>query len=61
MYFIIDFKNEEELLSHLNLRYQQAVEDKSVAPITQVQDLLSVVDTFVKSNVNPGVSKTSAN
>lgn len=61
MYFIIDFKNEEELLSHLNLRYQQAVEDKSVALITQVQDLLSVVDTFVKSNVNTGVSKTSAN
>ncbi|XP_060770714.1 treslin isoform X2 [Neoarius graeffei] len=50
------FKNEEELLSHLNLRYQQAVENKSVAPITQVQDLLSVVDTFVKSNVNTGAS-----
>lgn len=61
MYFIVDFKNEEEMLSHLNLRYQQAVEDKSVAVFTQVQDLLSVVDTFVKSNVNTGVSKTYTN
>ncbi|MCI4381888.1 hypothetical protein PGIGA_G00257280 [Pangasianodon gigas] len=50
------FKNEEELLSHLNLRYQQAVEDKSVALITQVQELLSVVETFTKSNVNTGAS-----
>ncbi|XP_058264470.1 treslin isoform X2 [Hemibagrus wyckioides] len=50
------FKNEEELLSHLNLRYQQAVEDKSILLITQVQDLLSVVETFIKNNVDKGPS-----
>ncbi|GAA6091465.1 treslin [Tachysurus ichikawai] len=44
MYFI----NKDELLSHLTLGYQQAVEDKSVGLITYVQDLLSVVETFIK-------------
>ncbi|KAF7702015.1 treslin isoform X2 [Silurus meridionalis] len=52
----LHFKNEEELLSHLSLRYQQAVEDKSVTLVTQVQDLLSVVESFVKSNVTTGAS-----
>lgn len=61
MGFFVDFKNEEELLSHLNLRYQQAVEDKSIALITLVQDLLSVVETFLKNNVDKGVSKTHHN
>ncbi|KAF4081418.1 hypothetical protein AMELA_G00161220 [Ameiurus melas] len=49
------FKNEEELLSHLNLRYQQAVEHKSLAVIAQVQDLLSVVETFI-DNIDTGAS-----
>ncbi|KAM9495457.1 treslin [Clarias gariepinus] len=52
----MNFKNEEELLSHLSLRYQQAVEDKSVTLITQVQGLLSVVETFIKSNIDTGAS-----
>lgn len=57
----LGFKNEEELLSYLNLRYQQAVEHKSVSLITHVQDLLSVVETFINSNISTEVSKTCTN
>ncbi|XP_036432110.1 LOW QUALITY PROTEIN: treslin [Colossoma macropomum] len=50
------FKNEEELLSHLKLGYQQAVEDRSLSLFGQVQNLLSVVKTFLKSNTHTEVS-----
>ncbi|TSK13370.1 Treslin [Bagarius yarrelli] len=50
------FQNEEELLSYLNLKYQQAVEDKTIALITQVRDLLSVVETFSKNNTDAGAT-----
>lgn len=61
MYFIVDFINKDELLSHLTLGYQQAVEDKSVGLITYVQDLLSVVETFIKIHFDTEVSKTDHN
>ncbi|XP_072529843.1 treslin [Salminus brasiliensis] len=48
----ISFKSEEELLSHLKLKYQQAVEDKSLPLHSQVQDLFSVVKTFTRSNAD---------
>lgn len=58
---LLGFKSEEELLSHLNLRYHQAVEDKSVTLITHVQDLLSLVETFINSNISTEVSMTYPN
>lgn len=53
--FVTDFKNEKELVSHLKLRYQQSVEDRSVALNNQVQDLLSVVKTFISNNSDTDV------
>ncbi|XP_026856744.2 treslin [Electrophorus electricus] len=50
------FKSEEELLSHLKLSYQQAVEDKSAPLLTQVQGLLSLVMTFMRSNTGAEAS-----
>ncbi|XP_076863493.1 treslin [Brachyhypopomus gauderio] len=52
----IHFKSEEELLSHLKLRYQQAVEDKSIPLLTQVQGLLSLVTSFMKSHADAQAS-----
>ncbi|XP_043083123.1 treslin isoform X2 [Puntigrus tetrazona] len=42
--------SEEELLSHLGLAYQKAVENRSVSVPSQVQDMLSVVKAFIKTN-----------
>ncbi|XP_007244308.3 treslin isoform X1 [Astyanax mexicanus] len=46
------FKSEEEMLSHLKLRYQQAVEDKSLPLRTQVQDVFSMVKTYTKKHTD---------
>ncbi|XP_017554944.1 treslin isoform X1 [Pygocentrus nattereri] len=50
------FKNEEDLLSHLKLGYQQAVEDRSLSLFGEVQNLLSVVKSFIKSHTHAEVS-----
>lgn len=47
----LHFSSEEELLSHLELTYQQAVENRTTSVLSQVQDLLSVVKSFLKSNM----------
>ncbi|XP_066525723.1 treslin [Hoplias malabaricus] len=49
---LIYFKCEEELLSHLKLKYQQAVEDWNFPVLGHVQNLLSVVKTFIKCSTN---------
>ncbi|XP_067292902.1 treslin isoform X2 [Pseudorasbora parva] len=46
------FSSEEELLSHLGLAYQKALENRSVSVPSQVQDLLSVVKAFFKTNTD---------
>lgn len=46
------FSSEEELLSHLGLTYQKALENRSVSVPSQVQDLLSVVKAFIKTNTD---------
>ncbi|KAK9952396.1 hypothetical protein ABG768_018238 [Culter alburnus] len=50
------FSSEEELLSHLGLTYQKAVENRCVSVPSQVQDLLSVVKAFIKTNTDVEVS-----
>ncbi|KAI4902695.1 hypothetical protein NFI96_028969 [Prochilodus magdalenae] len=50
------FKSEEELISHLKVRYQQTVEDRTLSLFGQVQNLFSVVKTFIKSNSHAEVS-----
>ncbi|KAK7121407.1 hypothetical protein R3I93_022486 [Phoxinus phoxinus] len=50
------FSSEEELLSHLGLTYQKAVENRSVSVPSQVQDLLSFVKSFIKTNTDVEVS-----
>lgn len=57
MNYFTAFKSEEELSSHLKLRYQQAVEDRSLPLLVQVQNFLSVVKTFIKSNSDVEVSE----
>lgn len=52
-----DFSSEEELLSHLGLTYQKAVENRCVSVPSQVQDLLSVVKAFIKTNTDVEVSQ----
>lgn len=52
-----DFSSEEELLSHLGLTYQKAVENRSVSVPSQVQDLLSFVKAFIKTNTYVEVSQ----
>lgn len=47
---LLHFSSEEELLSHLGLTYQKAVENRTMSVPSQVQDLLSVVKSFLKSN-----------
>lgn len=51
-----DFTSEEKLLSHLQTAYQNAVDNRSVSVLTQVQDLLSVVKAFFKINTDVEVS-----
>ncbi|KAI2648320.1 Treslin [Labeo rohita] len=43
---------EEELLSHLGLTYQKALENRTVSVPSQAQDMLSVVKTFMKTNTD---------
>ncbi|XP_077067019.1 treslin isoform X2 [Siphateles boraxobius] len=50
------FSSEEQLLSHLGLTYQKAVENRSVSVPSQVQDLLSFVKAFIKTNTDVEVS-----
>lgn len=52
-----DFSSEEELISHLGLTYQKAVESRSVSVSSQVQDLLSVVKAYIKTNTDVEVSQ----
>ncbi|XP_016425287.1 treslin-like isoform X2 [Sinocyclocheilus rhinocerous] len=49
---LLHFSSEEELLSHLGLTYQKAVENRSVSVPSQVQDMLSVVKAFIKTNTD---------
>lgn len=49
---LLHFTSEEELLSHLQTTYQNAVENRSVPVLAQVQDLLTVVKTFIKTNTD---------
>uniref|UniRef100_A0A8C1Q4I8 Treslin N-terminal domain-containing protein n=1 Tax=Cyprinus carpio TaxID=7962 RepID=A0A8C1Q4I8_CYPCA len=49
---LLHFNSEEELLSHLGLTYQKAVENRSVSVSSQVQDMLSVVKAFIKTNTD---------
>jgi len=59
MDFHTGFSSEEELLSHLGLTYQKAVENRSVSVLSQVQDLLSFVKAFVKTNTDVEVSQNN--
>lgn len=52
-----DFNSEEELLSHLGLTYQKALENRTVSVPSQAQDMLSVVKTFMKTNTDVEVSQ----
>ncbi|XP_059392942.1 treslin-like isoform X1 [Carassius carassius] len=49
---LLHFNSEEDLLSHLGLTYQKAVENRSVSVPSQVQDMLSVVKAFIKTNTD---------
>ncbi|XP_016093133.1 treslin-like isoform X2 [Sinocyclocheilus grahami] len=53
---LLHFNSDEELLSHLGLTYQKAVENRSVSVPSQVQDMLSVVKAFIKTNTDVEVS-----
>ncbi|XP_016115844.1 treslin-like isoform X2 [Sinocyclocheilus grahami] len=48
----LHFNSEEELITHLGLTYQKAVENRSVSVPSQVQDMLSVVKAFIKTNTD---------
>ncbi|CAM4734760.1 unnamed protein product [Leuciscus chuanchicus] len=50
------FSSEEELLSHLGLTYQKAMENRSLSVPSQVQDLLSFVKAFIKTNTDVEVA-----
>ncbi|XP_052399798.1 treslin [Carassius gibelio] len=52
----LHFNSEEELITHLGLTYQKAVENRSVSVPSQVQDMLSVVKAFIKTNSDVEVS-----
>ncbi|KAA0724360.1 Treslin TopBP1-interacting checkpoint and replication regulator [Triplophysa tibetana] len=49
---LLHFTSEEELLSHLQTAYQKAVDNRSMPVLTQVQDLLSDVNAFIKINTD---------
>ncbi|KAL1247593.1 hypothetical protein QQF64_022969 [Cirrhinus molitorella] len=49
---LLHFNSEEELLSHLGLTYQRALENRSMSVPSQVQDMLSVVKIFNKTNTD---------
>ncbi|RXM30489.1 Treslin [Acipenser ruthenus] len=46
------FKSEEELLSHLKESYQKAVTERDSSLVTQVQNSLNLIETFLKSTDN---------
>ncbi|MGH0149648.1 UNVERIFIED_CONTAM: hypothetical protein FKN15_015562 [Acipenser sinensis] len=46
------FKSEEELLSHLKESYQKAVTERDSSLVTQVQNFLILIETFLKSADN---------
>uniref|UniRef100_A0A8C2KAU1 Treslin N-terminal domain-containing protein n=1 Tax=Cyprinus carpio TaxID=7962 RepID=A0A8C2KAU1_CYPCA len=46
------FNSEEELITHLGLTYQKALENRSVSVPSKVQDMLSVVKAFIKTNTD---------
>uniref|UniRef100_A0A8C1W603 Treslin N-terminal domain-containing protein n=1 Tax=Cyprinus carpio TaxID=7962 RepID=A0A8C1W603_CYPCA len=48
----LHFNSEEELINHLGLTYQKALENRSVSVPSQVQDMLSVVKAFIKTNTD---------
>ncbi|XP_073688131.1 treslin [Garra rufa] len=52
---LLHFNSEEELLSHLGLSYQKAVDNRSVSVPSHVQDMLSVVKTFIKTNTDTSI------
>ncbi|XP_051979224.1 treslin [Xyrauchen texanus] len=47
---VMHFNSEEELLSHLRLTYQEAVDNRLLSVPSQVQDLVSLVKAFIKTN-----------
>ncbi|RXN17235.1 treslin-like isoform X1 [Labeo rohita] len=53
---LMHFNSEEELLSHLGLTYQKALENRTVSVPSQAQDMLSVVKTFMKTNTDVEVA-----
>ncbi|XP_051548860.1 treslin-like isoform X2 [Myxocyprinus asiaticus] len=53
---LMHFNSEEELLSHLGLAYQKAVDNRLVSVPSQVQDLVYLVKAFIKTNTDAEVS-----
>uniref|UniRef100_W5ND50 TOPBP1 interacting checkpoint and replication regulator n=1 Tax=Lepisosteus oculatus TaxID=7918 RepID=W5ND50_LEPOC len=45
---LLDFKTEEELLCHLKETYQKAVSEEGSSLVTQVQNLLTLIKSFLK-------------
>ncbi|TRY54824.1 hypothetical protein DNTS_001792 [Danionella cerebrum] len=48
----LHFKSEDDLLSHLGLTYQKALENRSMSVSSPVQEMLSIIKAFIKTNTD---------